>query len=143
MRRISLGLGWGKRIRALVLLGSLALIVPACSGGDENVEASTAPAREDVQITAFVFQPKVLEIEAGTTVRWMNGDEILHTATSGRQTRQGVPGVTEAKDARPDGTFDLEMDGRGSSASFTFEQPGEYEYFCRVHAAMSARVVVA
>jgi plastocyanin len=131
------------RIRALVLLGSLALIAPSCSGGEENTDASAAPAHEDVQITAFVFQPKQLEIEVGTTVRWMNGDEILHTATSGQQTRQGVPGVTEAKAARPDGTFDLEMDGRGSSASFTFDEPGTYKYFCRIHAAMTARVVVA
>ena len=143
MRRISLGLGWGKASRAVVLLSALVLIAPACSGGDENTEATTQVARQDVQITAFVFQPKELEIEAGTTVRWTNGDEILHTATSGEQTRQGVPGVTEAKPARPDGTFDLEMDGRGSSASFTFEDPGTYKYFCRVHAAMTGRVTVA
>ena len=143
MEQISLGLGWGKRLRALVLVGSLILVAPACSDDDTSGEAPASVARAEVEIAAFVFQPKVLEIDAGTTVRWTNGDEILHTATSGEQTRQGVPGVTEAKPARPDGTFELEMDGRGSTASFTFEQPGEYKYFCRVHAAMTGRVVVA
>ena len=139
----SLGLGWGKRFHVLVLLGGLALLAPACSGGDESGYASASTEQAEVQITTFVFQPGTLEVDVGTTVRWANGDDILHTATSGEQTKQGIPGVSEDKDARPDGTFDLEMDGRDTSASFTFDEPGTYRYFCRVHAAMTGRVVVS
>lgn len=137
-----LGLGWDKRMRALALVASLALVAPACSQRDASETAPTEE-RAEVQIATFVFQPATLEIDAGTTVRWTNGDEILHTATSGEQTRQGVPGVEEDKPARPDGTFDLEMNGAGSTASFTFEEAGTYKYFCRVHAAMTGRVVVS
>jgi plastocyanin len=142
MRHNLLGLGWGKRARALALAGALARIATACSEGDAK-EPAPVQERSEVQIATFVFEPKVLQIGSGTTVRWTNGDEILHTATSGEQVRQGIPGVEEDKAARPDGIFDLEMDGRGFSASFTFEEPGTYEYFCRVHAAMTGRVVVS
>ena len=140
---LTLGLGWGNRLRALTIAGALVLVASACSEDGERMGATASSTRADVQIATFVFQPKVLEIEAGTTVRWTNGDEILHTATSGKQTRQGVPGVSEDEPARPDGTFNLELDGKGTSASFTFDEPGTYTYFCRVHAAMTARVVVA
>ena len=129
-------------MRALALVAALALVVPGCSEGDASGSTPTKE-RAEVQIATFVFQPETLEIDAGTTVRWTNGDEILHTATSGEQTRQGIPGVAEDKPARPDGTFDLEMDGAGSTASFTFVETGTYKYFCRVHAAMTGRVVVS
>lgn len=137
---------WTRR-SALAVIVVAALSAGACSSEGATSRETRADATgnrgSEVQIATFVFQPKILEIEAGTTVRWANGDDILHTATSGEQTRQGIPGVEEDKAARPDGTFDLEMDGRGSSASFTFEEAGTYEYFCRIHAAMTGRVVVS
>lgn len=132
--------------RYLFVLGSLlAATLVGCASGDEensNARAGASPEVRTIEISTFVFTPKSLEIAPGTTVRWTNGDAILHTATSGVQKEQGVPGVDEGEAARPDGTFDLEMDGKGSSAEFTFDEPGTYRYFCRLHAAMTGTVVV-
>jgi plastocyanin len=122
----------------------LAVFLTACgSGGDEQDADRVAASAEEIEISVFVFQPKSVKIARGTTVRWTNGDEILHTVTSGVQKEQGIPGVAADKAARPDGTFDLELDGGGTEASFTFEEAGTYTYFCRLHAAMTGRIVVA
>lgn len=130
-------------------MGALALssmlLLGACSsseGAEDTGDDKTAADAAVVEIDTFVFTPKTITVPVGTEVTWNNGDDILHTATSGKQVKQGVPGVAKDKAAQPDGTFDLQMDGEGTSASFTFEEAGTYLYFCTVHAAMTGRVVV-
>jgi plastocyanin len=68
-------------------------------------------------------------VAAGTTVTFVNEDDVPHTATSGA--------------GEPDGTFDLDLPGAGGSATFTFDEPGSYDYYCRVHPSMTAVVEVA
>lgn len=41
-----------------------------------------------------------------------------------------------------DGSFDSELLDPGESWSYTFETPGEYEYYCLPHPWMRARVIV-
>ena len=135
-----IGIGWGRRAAALVVTGSLAF--GACASSEGATSGNRPNEAAVVDIDTFVYRPKTITVPVGTTVRWTNGDDILHTVTSGEQTRQGVPGVERDKPSRPDGTFDLELDGKGSFATFAFEEPGTYEYFCRVHAAMTGRIVV-
>jgi plastocyanin len=89
----------------------------------------------------FDFKPD-LTISVGETVSWVNRDDILHTVTSGKGQKQGVPGVSENKDAEPDGLFDQEMDGVGAEFSFTFEEAGTYSYFCAIHPGMRGKVTV-
>lgn len=124
----------------IALLGACSSGGGSSSGTNEGDPANAEVA--EVNIATFQFQPKTLTIPVGTTVRWTNGDGILHTATSGVQTRQGVPGVTKDKAAKPDGTFDLQLDGKGSFKTFTFDEAGTYRYYCSAHAAMTGRVVV-
>jgi plastocyanin len=62
--------------------------------------------------------------------------------TSGAAGDQGVPGVSEDVAPVPDGLFDLELDGTAATASFTFEEPGMYAYFCAVHSGMFGSVQV-
>jgi plastocyanin len=91
-----------------------------------------APAADSaVTVKQFQFMPGELAVKAGTTVRWTNQDDILHTATSG-----ATPGT-------PDGQFDGQMDGPGKSFSHTFAQPGRYPYFCSRHTSMTGTVVVS
>lgn len=82
------------------------------------------------QIKLFQFQPRALEIKAGTTVTWVNGDDIEHSVTS------GAPGKTT--DAFDSGFFK-----KGGSFAFTFAKPGTYTYFCKRHPSMKAEVTVA
>jgi plastocyanin len=83
-----------------------------------------------VSMVNFAFSPAQLEIPVGTTVTWTNGDEgIGHTATS------------------DDGLWDSGIISTGESFSFTFEEPGEYPYYCKPHGGpggqgMSGTIVV-
>jgi plastocyanin len=118
------------------LLSGAAIVVAAaalsaCGGGAEA--ATTAK----VDIRAFDFQPDPLTIRKGTTVRFVNHDQIHHTATAGRRS-EPKPGVFNvrlgaAKDS------DTPSTGR-----FTFSKAGTYRYFCKFHpgGGMTAKVVV-
>lgn len=124
--------------RALTPL-AIALFLPACGGSPEAAESRPV----DVTVEHVAFAPDVLEIDAGTKVRWTNRDaEVVHTATSGVPGDKGVPGLDNGTPPAPDGTFDGEMDGVDASFSFTFEEPGTYAYFCRVHQSMTGEIVV-
>ena len=139
-----------KRVRMSLLataaIGALAL--GACGGEDDTEPAAGDEATQEqasggseVTINTFQFKPGDIEVKAGDTVTWTNGDDILHTVTSGKQADGGVPGVTEKTEPEPDGTFDgdLELD---DTFSYTFDKPGTYDYFCEVHVAMVGRVTV-
>ena len=61
------------------------------------------------------FQPKTINIQPGTTVRWVNYGKHTHTVT--------------AKDGRWD-SGDIPP---GASYTVTFRTPGTYYYYCRHH----------
>ena len=82
---------------------------------------------------ARAYDPLTLTIEAGTTVRWTNDDTIAHTVTSG--TSDGSVGTA-------DGAFDSGFINPGETWEYTFDDPGEYDYFCTPHPWMVAAVVV-
>ena len=65
-----------------------------------------------------------LRIPVGTTVTWVNEDDQQHTATA------------------VDGSFDSGFIGQNETFSFTFDTPGEYEYFCTPHPWMRAKIIV-
>lgn len=99
-------------------LALLSLLAP----GARASEAS--PAATQIQILNFQFVPPTLEVAAGATVTWVNGDEEIHTITS----RDGLftsPG----------------LDGE-QRFSFRFVEPGTYEYGCALHPQMKGTVVV-
>jgi amicyanin len=109
------------KLRRLTGLAAFALIAtallvasPARAGGTDHA----------VEIVDFAFSPATLTITAGDTVTWTNGDPIVHTATS----------TTGAWDSG-----DLEQ---GASYSFTFTEPGTYDYLCTPHPSMTGRIVV-
>lgn len=70
------------------------------------------------------YSVNVLTVSVGTTVTWTNDDTMAHTVT-------GL-----------DGSFDSNFLDPGASWSYTFTEPGEYEYYCLPHPWMRAKVVV-
>jgi len=93
--------------------------------GSETVVPSPA-AETMVVIKLFQFQPAQLQVKLGTTVTWMNQDEILHTVT--------LDGKA--------GGFDASLDGKGKQFSFRFTQPGVYRYYCDRHEHMRGEIEV-
>lgn len=109
---------------------------------DGGSGSDSTGSEAEVTLQTFRFEPGDIEVEAGTTVSWTNNDDILHTVTSGIGQEQGVPGVSQDKDAKPDGMFDQEMDSVGSTFEFTFEKAGTFDYYCAIHPGMTGKVTV-
>jgi amicyanin len=77
-----------------------------------------------VQIDDFAFSPPNLTVMAGTTVTWRNRDDIPHTVKSSKR------------------LFGSEALDTDDSYSFTFKEPGTYEYFCSLHPHMTGKIIV-
>jgi len=86
---------------------------------------AAAPAAATVTIGNFTFGPAALVVRPGTTVTWVNGDDIPHTVV--------------AADTKAFKSKVLDTDGR---FSFTFTQPGTYAYFCSIHPHMTGKIIV-
>jgi len=87
------------------------------------------PAATNVTIKLFQYQPGRIQVKAGTTVTWLNEDEIFHTVTAVARNGKG-------------GGFDAPLDGKGKSFSFTFSEPGVYTYYCDRHEHMRGEIEV-
>lgn len=127
--------------KALVAV-SIGVIALAACGRSEPDSGEATQARDSgaaIEINTFMFMPKDLQVSVGTKVTWTNSDAILHTVTSGtrRADAQGQP-----VDVRKDGRFDLQLDGKGQSGSYTFTDTGTFTYFCDRHPGMDAAVTV-
>ncbi len=108
----------------LVLLGLVTL-----TATPERYPAQARPAADTtVVVKAFGYRPKVLEIAAGTTVTWVNQDDIQHTVT------------LEAPDSAV--ALDASLSGKGSTSQFTFTRAGTYAYLCARHQFMRGTVRV-
>jgi plastocyanin len=81
-------------------------------------------ATAEVKIDNFSFGPATLTVAAGTTVTWVNHDDIPHTVVS------------------TDSVFKSKVLDTDEKFSFTFTKAGSYPYFCSIHPKMTATVVV-
>jgi nitrite reductase (NO-forming) len=79
------------------------------------------------------FDPLELTVQVGTTVRWTNTDTVAHTVTSG---------VSDGTTGTHDGVFDSGFLSQGDTFTFTFDQAGEYPYFCVPHPWMRGKIIV-
>ncbi len=72
------------------------------------------------------YIPATVHVSAGTTVRWVNEDTAKHTVISD-------PSSGPLKS----GEF-----GKGGSYERTFDKPGSFDYYCKVHPFMTGAVIV-
>lgn len=78
------------------------------------------------------FIPANAMIDAGGTVTWSNDDTATHTVTSGSPKGDGQGDIFNSQLLMPNTEF-----------SHTFEEAGEYPYFCLVHPWMAGMVTVS
>lgn len=100
----------------------------------EDTSTRDDPATLDGSPIAVVdsqFNPRYVLVEAGTEVVWAQTGLAPHTVTSD-DARSDDPGP-KAFDSHPDcGSTCM---GQGDEFRFTFEEPGEYPYYCALHGA--------
>ena len=77
-----------------------------------------------VGIKDFMYTPMTVTVPVGTTVQWINLDDIPHT-------------VVEKTKAWRSPALDT-----NDTYSHTFDKAGTYEYFCGLHPQMVAKVIV-
>jgi plastocyanin len=88
------------------------------------VDSDSKAATNSITIDNFSFTPAALTIPAGATVTWTNRDDIPHTVV------------------QRDQKFKSKALDTDDSFSFTFAEPGTYEYFCSLHPKMVAKIIV-
>jgi amicyanin len=86
----------------------------------------------DVAIVNHAFSPEEIRVPAGTTVTWVNMDHVMHTVTFG-----GHDDDHDGGDVIDSGPM-YHMD----AFSYTFTEPGVYEYHCDPHPYMTGTVIV-
>ena len=109
-------------IAALFALGKVVSVRASLAGEEESSQAQAAEAK--VTIDNFSFTPQEITVKPGTTVTWVNQDDVPHTVVSN------------------DKKFKSKALDTDDKFSFTFTDPGTYEYYCSVHPKMTAKVTV-
>ena len=106
--------------------------VPAMTSGPKTVTVSmpTGTSVPGCEETDSCFIPSSLTINVGDTISWSNDDTAAHTVTSG-----SPAGVS-------DGIFDSSIFAAGQTFSVTFDEVGEYPYYCMVHPWMIGNISV-
>ena len=123
------GCGILARVAVLVVLLGLALLASAhlskaTESGLVPAAAPTDGKTVEVAISNFTFTPKDLTITPGTTVKWVNRDDIPHLVAE-----KALAFKSQALDTN-------------DSFSFTFTKLGDVEYFCVLHPHMTGKITV-
>lgn len=92
---------------------------------DSAMDDSMGGAEVAASIAGFAYEPAMVMAASGDTVTWTNNDSVPHTVTSST-------GLFQSGTMQPGDTF-----------SFTFTDPGTYDYFCEFHAGMTGQVMVS
>ena len=117
LRLITARISPGRAVVAAMLLGPVAgalLSFGAVAAQEENV----------VTIDNFTFTAPELTVAVGTTVKWVNHDDIPHNVVNKDK-------VFRSKALDTDDAF-----------SFTFASAGSFDYFCGLHPHMVGKVIV-
>lgn len=90
--------------------------------------ATAAAASHDVDVVDNAFEPPSPTVTAGDEVTWTSSGSNPHTVTADDGSFDSNPDCGAFADAASGAC----MDG-GESFAFTFDEPGEYAYYCKLH----------
>ena len=111
----------GGAVAAPAAAGSVAPSAVAAAPPDSAASATATTIRID----NFSFNPRSTTVPAGTTITWVNADDVPHKIVS--------------SDGKFTASPALDTNDR---YTFGFTRPGRYEYFCAIHPKMTGVVVV-
>ena len=123
----------GSIFLVLAAVAVAAYAAPAAHADHPTASVSNAPGSSvpGCEATSECFIPSDVTVDVDGEVTWSNDDTAAHTITSG------------TPEDGPDGTFDSSLVMPGTTFSYTFEDAGEYAYFCVVHPWMMGTVTVS
>lgn len=121
-------------MRRLCILIAIGIITAGAAAASVNgvaapLSVATAPTRQSVAKVAidnFRFQPRDLAIAIGTTVTWVNNDDVPHTVTATGKTPAFASPALDTDD----------------KFTFRFVKAGTYKYYCKVHPHMTGTITV-
>ena len=110
----------GRAVTVAMLVGPIvgALLAFGTVAAEETKDANV------VTIDNFTFTPPELTVAVGTTVKWVNHDDIPHSVVDGNK-------AFRSKALDTDDAY-----------SFTFVSAGTFSYFCGLHPHMQGKIVV-
>jgi plastocyanin len=110
----------------LMCAGLLGVVASAAMihGSQIARAAEEKNAAASITIDNFSFTPKEITVATGTTITWVNHDDVPHTVVS------------------PDKKFRSKALDTDDQFSFTFTDAGTYNYFCSVHPVMIGKIIV-
>jgi plastocyanin len=100
----------------------LAVVLTGCAWA--SVSASPRGGTVPIVIDQIAFQQPDVSAVVGDTIEWMNKDIVDHTATA------------------RNGAFNVVIPA-GKKTRLVVTQPGMFEYYCRFHPTMTARLTVS
>ena len=95
------------------------------AGGFVLAAVPEGPQTHTIEIRELKFQPSMLTVKVGDTVKWRNDDIVPHTATSTKPKK-----------------FDSGILSVGSSWEYVATKRGTYLYDCTLHPNMKGTLVV-
>ena len=122
------GRGLGRRAAARFAISRAVIVAMLIGPIVGAMLAAASVAAQDttnvVTIDNFTFTPPALTVALGTTVKWVNHDDIPHLVVS------------------TDKAFRSKALDTDDSYSFTFTSAGTFDYFCALHPHMVGKVIV-
>lgn len=144
---MSIAPGVNRAVTVRVTLLALALLATSCSDGASETTskgASQTPKQGntrtvEAEVVDTAFKPLELTVDAGTTVKWTQTGRQPHSVTAADDAYDSNPTCSPLRSD--------ECLGEGDVFTHTFEEPGTYLYYCRVHGlpdgtGMVARIIV-
>lgn len=112
-----------------LMIATVALVVSSFFVAVNPAAAATVEVKMGTDGGMLGFQPKEIEISAGDTVKWVNNKLAPHNVVVDGKTALSHKGLVFAP---------------GESFEATFNEPGEYKYYCEPHrgAGMVGKVIV-
>lgn len=108
------------RIRRRDLLAGVPLLAALPAPGHAET-----PLAAEIRIDNFTFQPAVLRIKRGTSVTWINHDDIPHSIVLAALQVHSHPMDTDER------------------FTYQFEKAGIFAYVCGLHPHMKGQVLVS
>jgi plastocyanin len=102
----------------------VAMLLGPIAGAMLAVAAMAAQDANAITIDNFTFGPPELTVAVGTTVKWVNHDDIPQSVVN------------------KDKTFRSKALDTDDSFSYTFASAGTFDYFCGLHPHMVGKVIV-